>query len=171
MAPFSLIEVKTPETEMTELVRHLVTSFREPPHTYIELVFAEETFDSYDAAIENLVERQTATLQPNCTWLKVVDEESGRIAGAACWRVFDENPYQKAADPIKCTWWPEGSVNDLTCMWMEAITTSRRTFMARPHVCAFPLLQVKILLRAGEADCSRVELHIHTSRFQASRCW
>jgi hypothetical protein len=139
MAPFSLVQIQSPETEMTDLIKRLIPSFRNPPNTFLELLFAEESFNSYNAAIENYVERQVAGLQDNATWLKVVDEASGQIAGAACWRIFDDNPYQQNRVPVKCSWWPEGPVHDLTCLWIEALLKSRHEFMAKPHVCTLNL--------------------------------
>ena len=88
------------------------------------------------AAIEEGIERQLAwhKSDPTSHWIKVVDDASEKVAGAACWHVYDSNPYATESDE-ECTWWPEGEDREMANGLMAQFLTPRMKFMAKPHMC------------------------------------
>ena len=95
------------------------------------------------AAMEESTERQLAwhKSDPTSHWIKVVDDASGRVAGAACWHIYDSNPYVTESDE-ECTWWPEGEDREMANSLMAQFVTTRMKHMAKPHICTVEALSI-----------------------------
>ncbi|QUC21748.1 uncharacterized protein UV8b_05991 [Ustilaginoidea virens] len=101
----------TSTTDFEEITRVQFLAYRDPWIPLLQLFFpvADSSPDAYEAAIKDATRRITEWHQsdPTSTWLKVTDDATGRIAGAACWHMYDHDPYTTYPD-IDCYWWPKG---------------------------------------------------------------
>ncbi|MCJ1284485.1 hypothetical protein MMC26_003817 [Xylographa opegraphella] len=70
--------------------------------------------------------------EPGGHWLKVVDPETGIVAGAALWHIYETDPFTGAQEPLDAVWWPEGDQRKLVNMLFEQFYGPRRTIMRRP---------------------------------------
>lgn len=82
------LTVVTSDTEFDELVRCEFDAYESPQCNLKQLFFPiqDSSPTARDAAIKDAVKRQTHwhRSEPTSQWIKVIDEESGNIAGAAC---------------------------------------------------------------------------------------
>ena len=75
------------------------------------------------AAVQASAERQLAwhKSDPTNHWIKVIDDATGKVVGAAWWHIYENNPYATESDE-GCTWWPEGEdremANSLMTQWV-----------------------------------------------------
>ena len=135
--PFELSEV-TADADFEELIRVEWLSYEQPYCRLIRLFFPilGADPDAQATALEESIDRQLRWHKedPTSRWIKVVDSENKRIAGAACWHVFEKNPYDVESED-ECTWYPAGESRDLANSLMRQFLTPRMKYMAKPHVC------------------------------------
>lgn len=139
---YKLYEVKE-DSELAELSEVERESFENPECRLMELYFPLHGPIGDDvlrqAAIKEATERQIAwrKADPTSTWVKVVDEDTGKLVGAALWHVYDQDPYAAAGgdDEHGCTWFEEGEQRDAANALIEQFFTTRMTYMRKPHVC------------------------------------
>jgi hypothetical protein len=137
--PFKLTELAS-DSEFDELVRCEFDAYENPICNLKQLFFPIQgsslSSAARDAAIADAVKRQTLwhRSDPTSKWIKVIDEESGQLAGAACWHVYPADPYAVESDE-QCDWWPAGEDRNAANALMEQFLTPRMTFMRKPHVC------------------------------------
>lgn len=132
-----LVEVVT-DDEFNDIVRCEFDSYDTPVCKLKDLFFpikGEATAENRDIAIAEATKRQTLwhRSDPSSLWIKVVDEENGKVAGAACWHIYDANPFAEPAEG-ECDWWPAGEHRDMANTLMGQFMTPRMTWMAKPHV-------------------------------------
>ena len=132
----------TSTTDFEEITRVQFLAYRDPWIPLLQLFFpvADSSPDAYEAAIKDATRRITEWHQsdPTSTWLKVTDDATGRIAGAACWHMYDHDPYTTYPD-IDCYWWPKGEDRKVANALMRQFLEARRTYMRRPHMCMKPV--------------------------------
>lgn len=132
-----LVEVVN-DDEFNDIVRCEFDSYETPVCKLKDLFFpikGEPTAENRDAAIKEAIARQTLwhRSDPSSLWIKVVDQENGKVAGAACWHIYDANPFAEPAEG-ECDWWPAGERRDMANTLMGQFLTPRMTWMAKPHV-------------------------------------
>ncbi|KAL8946892.1 MAG: hypothetical protein Q9222_006771 [Ikaeria aurantiellina] len=90
------------------------------------------------AAIQESLDRQIKLHHSRASvsnWIKVVDEDTGEVAGAALWLVFEENPYAEwPKEKPTCTWWPEGPKRAMADEIMGQVMVPRLERMSKPHL-------------------------------------
>lgn len=131
--PLKLVHLES-DDEFDALVRCEFAAYESPPNKLKELFFPPQ--DSRESTIQAAVGRQTAWHRgdPTSVWLKVVDTDNDdRLLGAACWHVYDTDPYAVESDE-ECDWFPKGEERDIGNALMGQFLTPRMTYMRKPHV-------------------------------------
>lgn len=135
--PYETTEVST-NGDFDELIRVEWDSYEQPYCRLIRLFFPilGDGSDARAAALKESTERQLQwhNGDPTSHWIKVVDSETGRIAGAACWHIYEENPYCTQSDE-ECTWYPAGEAREMANSLMTQFLTPRMKYMAKAHIC------------------------------------
>lgn len=75
---------------------------------------------------------------PTSTWLKVVDEDTGRVVGGGRWTFYEsDRPYGEpgAGHKVEATWWPEGTERELASECLGQFLESAVVNMNKPHAC------------------------------------
>lgn len=141
---FKLSEIVS-DAEFDELARCEFDAYENPACNLKQLFFpiVGSLPSAREDAIKEAVERQTMwhRADPTSKWIKVVDSESGKMAGAACWHVYEADPYAVVPED-ECDWWAVGEDRNIANALMEQFLTPRMTYMRRPHVC--PLTDSKL---------------------------
>ena len=135
--PFDILQISS-DTDFDELVRVEWASY-EQPHCKLIRLFCPILGDGPEARAASLKESTERQLSwhkedPTSRWIKAVDHETGKIAGAACWHVYEKNPYGEQSEE-ECTWFPEGESRELANSLMGQFLTPRMKYMAKPHMC------------------------------------
>ena len=137
--PFKLAEVST-DAEIAALAAAEFDAYETPDCKLKQLFFPVVGDDSAarEAAIADAVKRQTLWhhADPSSTWIHVLDEDTGRVAGAACWHIYDADPYATTSDD-ECDWWPEGEDRTVANGLMGQFLTPRATYMRKTHACKY----------------------------------
>jgi hypothetical protein len=90
------------ETEFPALVDSLWRGYDQPFNGFWEILKGpskEECIARYQL---------WHTSDPTSHWLYVKDSETGQVAGAIQWNIFETNPYINGAPSVTADWWPEG---------------------------------------------------------------
>ena len=134
-----LLQPITSDDDFKELVECEWTAY-ETPYNGFKEIYCPTLGTSPNAREDSMKEcreRQLADHKGDATshWFKVVDSESGQIAGGAQWHVYQENPYVNGMEHIEATWWPEGEGRKFASMAMDQWFGPRGKRMNKPHVC------------------------------------
>ena len=137
--PFETTELSS-NADFGELVRVEWESYEQPYCRLIRLFFPvlDNGPDARAKAMEESTERQLQwhNGDPTSHWIKVVDTKTGRIIGAACWHIYEENPYSTQSEE-ECTWYPAGEAREMANSLMGQFLTPRTKYMAKPHIRLF----------------------------------
>lgn len=69
-------------------------------------------------------------------WVKVVDNGTGTVAGAALWCFFEKDPYKDHPEKkMTCFWWPAGPKRMMADEMMGQVMGPRIERMRKPHLC------------------------------------
>lgn len=134
--PFS-IEVAKDE-DLHELMQVLWTCFENPPQGILR-VFFPILNDDREASLLAASDGQRDEYKeayPELIWLKVVDNETGKIIAGAKWYFYESNPFA-SHDPLseEAVWYPEGVGRQVATSVMHAFEKPRVTMGQRPHSC------------------------------------
>lgn len=127
-----------PEADFCAISRCLFESHEDPPQKFFHLWFPIHGND--EQARENAIEEGAARLKswhrddPSSNWRKVVDTESGKVAGAALWKIYNENPFA-VPDDLEVTWFPAGGARDFVEHMITDYDAPRAQAAQKPHVC------------------------------------
>lgn len=143
--PLELTEMTEEEMTLDGVFRDVINaewdSFQNPPARFMNLYFPikGEGPEAHAERIEDSLVRQIQEHKESsslCQWLKVVDTETGEIAGAAHWHTFETNPYlDKSASMYKeVTWWTSGEDRDFATSLLEQCSYPRKAYMQKPHM-------------------------------------
>ncbi|KAF3392942.1 hypothetical protein DPV78_010135 [Talaromyces pinophilus] len=132
--PFS-IEVAKDE-DLHELMQVLWTCFENPPQGILR-VFFPILNDDREASLLAASDGQRDEYKeayPELIWLKVVDDETGKIIAGAKWYFYESNPFA-THDPLseEAVWYPEGVGRQVATSVMHAFEKPRVTMGQRPH--------------------------------------
>lgn len=140
--PLEVADVNV-EKDFDELVRVEWTSYEKPYCSLLRLFFPihGSGAGARAAALKESAERQIGWHEgdPTSNWIKVVDNDTGKIAGAACWHIYKENPYATRSD-VDCTWYPPGEGREMANSLMSQFLTPRKKYTAKPHICMIMIL-------------------------------
>lgn len=124
--------------DFEELARVQRDSYEEPDCRLIQLLFPQNGPgpNHRDAAIKEAAARLHGRYPgpPSSRWMKVVDNNTGKLLGAALWHIFDQDPYV-VVPSVQCTWFAEGEDREVANSLMRQFSRPRTTFMRQPHVC------------------------------------
>ncbi|KAJ6489759.1 acyl-CoA N-acyltransferase [Mycena sanguinolenta] len=134
--PLELRDIDS-DTDFPALFDCYNASFGEPMQPFIQLLFptlgkADPPQDQYDEGVERL--KAWHLLDPNSQWRKVVDTDTGRIAGASAWKIHKENPFAAEPEPLDASWWPAGSARAFAETSLAKLVAPHARFAQRPHV-------------------------------------
>ncbi|KAI0389590.1 acyl-CoA N-acyltransferase [Xylariaceae sp. FL0594] len=106
--------------------------------------------EAREAAIAECAERLSLwhAQDPSSYWQKVVDEETGKIAGAALWNIHEENPFANP-HPIEVTWFPEGGTRLFTEQMLRNQNLPRSKVAQKPHLYLFIIFTHPAYRRRG----------------------
>ena len=135
--PFTLTELKE-DAEFEDLVKVEWASYETPLCRLIRLFFPlhGQGPEARAVALKESTERQIGWHRGDASsrWIKVIDTDTGRLAGAACWHIFESDPYAEPSEE-ECTWYPAGADREMANDLMEQFMTPRMTYMGKPHMC------------------------------------
>ncbi|TQS33217.1 hypothetical protein Golomagni_06446 [Golovinomyces magnicellulatus] len=128
------------ETDFPALARYMFETYEDPPQKFFHLffpIFGSDT-TAREAAIEEAADRlKSWCLQdPTVTWKKVVDTETGRIAGAATWNTHLSNPFANTKPP-SAYWFPDDGSRHWAEQALVQYATPRIQHVPRPHQYLF----------------------------------
>ena len=135
--PFELTELKD-DAEFKELVEVERLSYETPLCRLLNLFFPihGQGPEARAAALHEATERHIGWHRgdPSSRWLKVIDTETGRLVGAACWHTYENNPFTEPSED-ECMWFPAGEEREMANDLMEQFVTPRMSYMGKPHMC------------------------------------
>lgn len=127
-----------PSVDFPALARCMLDAYHDPPQNFFHLYFPilpGNGTDPREAAIEEAATRLQLwhTHDPSSHWQKVVDVDTGTIAGGASWNIYETNPF---AEPhsVEVTWFPDDSSRRYAEMAIESHGMPRYKAAQQPHV-------------------------------------
>jgi len=134
--PFTLSETKDP-ADIRPLSELLYDAFTTPDLPFFWMLCPkEEGPDRRTKEVDYIDEHwhKPSYPDPKTIWVKVVDSESGELAGAGMVQIRDkERPYEGHSH--EAIWWPEGERREFVTQMIELLHNSRDAKMTRPHIC------------------------------------
>jgi hypothetical protein len=135
--PLKLVHHES-DNDFDAIVRCEFAAYNSPPCKLKELFFPPRATE--EATVQEAKQRQAAwhRADPTSHWLKVIDTDDGdRILGAACWHVYEQDPYADSGSDEAggCNWFAEGEDREVANALMAQFVTPRMTYMRKPHVC------------------------------------
>ncbi|KAF7330147.1 putative gnat family protein [Mycena sanguinolenta] len=154
--PLELREIDA-DADFPALYDCYMASYGEPMQPFIKLFFPtlgkpEPPKDEYDEGVARL--KAWHVLDPDSCWRKVIDTDTGRIAGASSWKIHRENPFAGEPPPFEATWWPAGSARIFTEKSMAKLGEPRTRCGQRPHVYLLSIFTHPEYRRRGVAQQS-----------------
>ncbi|EEA25331.1 hypothetical protein TMatcc_006444 [Talaromyces marneffei ATCC 18224] len=136
------IEIAKDE-DLHELMGVLWTCFENPHQGILRLFFPilnDDREGSLRAASDGQREEYKEAY-PELIWLKVIDDETGKIIAGAKWYFYERNPFAaKPGDPHghdplteEAVWYPEGVARQFATSAMHAFEKPRVVMGQRPH--------------------------------------
>ncbi|KAI1742883.1 acyl-CoA N-acyltransferase [Xylaria scruposa] len=136
---FELREVD-PTTDFPAIARCMFDSYEDPLQTFFYAFFPIHG-DTHDAREEAIAECATRlhswhTEDPTSYWQKIVDTDTGRIAGGALWNIHKENPFANEHH-MEVTWFPDDGSRRFAEQVVEIHAAPRIRVGQRPQVYLF----------------------------------
>lgn len=127
-----------PEVDFPAIAKCLAEAYEDPPQPFLHIWFPIDASsdEAREASIQEGAERLKLwhTYDPSSRWHKVVDAETGRIAGGAAWNVFETNPFAEPHD-MEVSWFPNDSSRRYAEQAIESHGRPRYIAGQRPHLC------------------------------------
>ncbi|RWA11667.1 hypothetical protein EKO27_g3424 [Xylaria grammica] len=129
-----------PEVDFPALTRCFFESYEDPPQKFFHVFFPTHG-TGIEAREEALIEASERlklwhTHDPTSRWQKIVDTETGRIAGGALWHIHEENPFA-SPQPATVTWFPAGGSRTFVEKALENHVRPRSKAAQQPHIYLF----------------------------------
>jgi GNAT superfamily N-acetyltransferase len=137
--PLELREIDT-EVDFPALAKCLYESYEDPLQQFFYVWFP--IFGDGEAARKESLDEAATRLakwhaeDPSSYWQKVVDTETGKIAGAALWNIHTENPFAEEHD-MEITWFPDDGSRKFAGQLVELHNCPRSRLGQRPHICKY----------------------------------
>jgi len=131
--------------DLDELATSYWTAWANPAQAVAKLTFPHlgENSTAEKEALEGFkrkIRRTVAGKDTNDHWVKVVDRETGKIAGGGRWKQYTENPYRGPMEKYKAVQFPEGSEKrELAEAMYEQLYAYRPKMMAVAHALGLAL--------------------------------
>ncbi|RWA11186.1 hypothetical protein EKO27_g3897 [Xylaria grammica] len=129
-----------PEKDFPALANCLFESYEDPPQKFFHVFFPiHGTGDeARQEAIKEAADRLKLwhTHDPSSYWQKVVDEETGKIAGGALWNIHEQNPFANPA-PSAPTWFPDDGSRRFVEKALQNHSRPRSQVAQKPHLYLF----------------------------------
>ncbi|KAF3020623.1 hypothetical protein E8E14_011680 [Neopestalotiopsis sp. 37M] len=129
-----------PEVDFPAIAKCLAEAYEDPPQPFLHIWFPIDASsdEAREASIQEGAERLKLwhTYDPSSRWHKVVDAETGRIAGGAAWNVFETNPFAEPHD-MEVSWFPNDSSRRYAEQAIESHGRPRYIAGQRPHLYLF----------------------------------
>ncbi|GAW13466.1 hypothetical protein ANO14919_028520 [Xylariales sp. No.14919] len=129
-----------PEKDFPALANCLFESYEDPPQKFFHVFFPiHGTGDeARQEAIKEAADRLKLwhTHDPSSYWQKVVDEETGKIAGGALWNIHEQNPFANPA-PSEPTWFPDDGSRRFVEKALQNHSRPRSQVAQKPHLYLF----------------------------------
>ncbi|RYP59783.1 hypothetical protein DL769_008401 [Monosporascus sp. CRB-8-3] len=136
---FELYEVD-PATDFPAIARSMFDSYEDPPQPFFHAFFPihGDTRDAREEAIAECATRLHSwhTEDPTSYWQKIVDTDTGRIAGGALWNIHKENPFADEHH-MEVTWFPDDGSRRFAEQVVEIHSAPRVRVGQRPQVYLF----------------------------------
>ncbi|RYO78152.1 hypothetical protein DL766_009344 [Monosporascus sp. MC13-8B] len=128
------------DKDFPAIARCMFESYEDPPQKFFHVFFPThgEGADARGAAIDEAATRLKTwhTHDPSSYWQKVVDTDTGNIAGGALWNIHKENPFANPKPP-QATWFPNDSSREFAEQALRTHAAPRTRAAQRPHVYLF----------------------------------
>ncbi|KAI0433181.1 acyl-CoA N-acyltransferase [Xylaria sp. FL1042] len=168
-----------PEKDFPALARCLFESYEDPPQKFFHVFFPihgtgdEAREDAIKEAADRL--KLWHTHDPSSYWQKVVDEETGKIAGGALWNIHQENPFANPA-PSSPTWFPDDGSRRFVEKALENHSRPRSKVAQKPHLYLFIIFTHPDYRRKGvgqqfmdwgmkKADDTKVDFYLDSTPY------
>lgn len=125
------------DTDFYEMMPALWSAFENPMKSFLRIVFCLPSPSQRSESIRKATDC-TMTLHkknPCSCWMKVVDSQTGKLAGAVNWHIYKSNPYFDVQKPVIATSWPEGDGRNYASSYLQQVTAHKCRLFNRPHVC------------------------------------
>ena len=136
----------TSDSEFDDIIDCEWTAYETPYNSVWKFLYPVfgSTANDRSAAIQESKQRQLELhhSKQSSHWLKVTDDETGTVAGAAQWSVFNENPFKDLPSGMTCSWWPEGPKRTMVDEYLAQIMGPRLERMSKPHLCKYDHLSI-----------------------------
>lgn len=131
-----------PATDFPAISRCMFDSHENPPQPFFHAFFPIHG-DTHDAREDAIAEGATRlhswhTEDPTSYWQKMVDTDTGRIAGCALWNICKENPFADGHH-MEVTWFPDDGSRRCAEQVLEEQSAPRARVGQRPQVYLFIL--------------------------------
>ena len=137
-----VLEETNLEGDYDELFDVEWAAWNDPPQVLWALMFPakgtgpEAIAESKKVAADRQL--QGTRMDPHDRWLKVVDTDTGKIAGGALWKIYTSNPYRAPLPALDAFWWPEGhEMRKLTNDMYAQLQATRPKIASTAHACKF----------------------------------
>ncbi|KAI1171342.1 acyl-CoA N-acyltransferase [Nemania sp. FL0916] len=129
-----------PETDFPALARCMFESYEDPPQKFFHVFFPiHGTGDeAREEGIKEAAERLKLwhTHDPTSHWQKVIDSNTGKIAGGALWNIYEKNPFDEPR-PSTVSWFPEGGSRSFVEKALQNHSRPRSKAAQCPHIYLF----------------------------------
>jgi hypothetical protein len=126
------------DIDFPALARCLFESHEDPPQKFFHIFFPIHgtSNEAREVAIDEAATRLKLwhVQDPSSYWQKIVESETGRIAGGAMWKIYEENPFINE-DHMDVTWFPNDGSRVFVERALEAYSEPRSRVGQRPQVC------------------------------------
>ncbi|KAI0156449.1 hypothetical protein GGR57DRAFT_463458 [Xylariaceae sp. FL1272] len=136
---FELREIN-PEADFPALARCLFESYEDPPQPFFHIFFPihGSGAKAREEAIAECADRLKLwhTHDPTSYWQKVIDTETGRVAGGCLWNIYKENPFANPHES-EVSWFPDGGARRFVEKALANHARPRSKAAQRPHIYLF----------------------------------
>ncbi|KAK7738453.1 hypothetical protein SLS53_005972 [Cytospora paraplurivora] len=129
-----------PQADFPALARCMFDAYENPPQKFFHVFFPTHGAgdESREAAINEAATRLQLwhTHDPSSYWQKVVDTDTGNIAGGALWNIHRENPFAEPK-PSEVTWFPNDGSRRYVEKALQNHNAPRAEVAQSPHLYLF----------------------------------
>ncbi|OTA99838.1 hypothetical protein M426DRAFT_16069 [Hypoxylon sp. CI-4A] len=136
---FELLEIDA-ATDFPAIARSMFKSYEKPHQKFFHAFFPihGDTDEAREEAIAECATRLESwhTGNPTSYWQKVVDTDTGRIAGGALWNIHEENPFAHE-NHSEVSWFPDNGSRRFAEQFLGIHSAPRVRVGQRPQVYLF----------------------------------
>ncbi|KAI0189468.1 hypothetical protein F4808DRAFT_465907 [Astrocystis sublimbata] len=150
--PLELLEIDR-KTDFPALARCMFESHEVPEQKFFQAFFP---YGKGEQAREKAIAECATRLaswheDPTSYWQKMVDTDTGRIAGTAFWNICERDPFEEK-QKMEVTWYPDNGGRRFVEQFLDIFGKPRARVGRRPQVYLFILLTHPDYRRKGIAQ-------------------